>query len=86
MKENTSLSADDGKQLKLDILVVDDNKINIDITMKLLSGIGAHVEYALNGKEAVERVRDRKTAYDIIFMDHLMPVMDGVEAMECLRR
>jgi CheY-like chemotaxis protein len=86
MKENTSLSADDGKQLKLDILVVDDNKINIDITMKLLSGIGAHVEYAMNGKEAVERVHDRKTAYDIIFMDHLMPVMDGVEAMECLRR
>lgn len=86
MKENTSLSEDDGKQLKLDILVVDDNNINIDITMKLLSGIGAHVEYAMNGKEAVERVRDRKTAYDIIFMDHLMPVMDGVEAMECLRR
>lgn len=86
MQEQTALSESDGNQTKLDVLVVDDNQINIDITMKLLSSIGAHVESAMNGKEAVERVRDRKTPYDIIFMDHLMPVMNGVEAMECLRR
>ena len=86
MREQTALSESDGNQTKLDVLVVDDNQINIDITMKLLSSVGAHVESAMNGKEAVERVRDRKTPYDIIFMDHLMPVMNGVEAMECLRR
>ncbi|MGN0240604.1 MAG: response regulator [Candidatus Weimeria sp.] len=86
MEEQTALPESDENSSRLDVLVVDDNQINIDITMKLLSSIGAHVESAMNGKEAVERVRDRKTPYDIIFMDHLMPVMNGVEAMEYLRR
>lgn len=86
MEQNSSLNDQDGNQIKLDVLVVDDNQINIDITMKLLAGIGAHAESAMNGKEAVERVRDRNKPYDMIFMDHLMPVMNGVEAMECLRR
>lgn len=70
---------------KLDVLVVDDNQINIDITVRLLSAGGCHVETAMNGQEAIERIRARQTAYDIIFMDHLMPVMDGVEAMDAIR-
>lgn len=86
MEENREISLKGRKSDKLDILVVDDNRINIDITVKLLSGTGAHVESAMNGKEAVERIREREMPYDIIFMDHLMPVMDGVEAMDCIRR
>lgn len=85
MTENTAV-ASDGSKKKLEIMVVDDNKINIDITMKLLSGIGAHVESAMNGKDAITRIKERTKPYDIIFMDHLMPVMDGVETMDCIRR
>ncbi|MDD6550792.1 MAG: response regulator [Lachnospiraceae bacterium] len=86
LTENTVIKTEGSKANKFDILVVDDNKINIDITMKLLSDTGAHVESAMNGKEAIDRIRDREKPYDIIFMDHLMPVMDGVEAMDCIRR
>lgn len=70
---------------KLDVLVVDDNQINIDITARILTSGGCHVETAMNGEEAISRIRERNTAYDIIFMDHLMPVMDGIEAMDTIR-
>lgn len=69
---------------KKKILIVDDNKINIKIAEKLLT----HHDYietdsALSGKEAIEKVK--KTNYDLIFMDIMMPEMDGVETLHRLR-
>lgn len=69
---------------KKKILIVDDNKINIKIAEKLLT----HHDYietdsALSGKEAIEKVKN--TNYDLIFMDIMMPEMDGVETLHRLR-
>lgn len=69
---------------KKKILIVDDNKINIKIAEKLLT----HHDYietdsALSGKEAIEKVKNNN--YDLIFMDIMMPEMDGVETLHRLR-
>lgn len=66
------------------VLIVDDNKINIKIAEKLLS----HYEFididsALSGEEALEKTKN--TNYDLIFMDIMMPGMDGVETLHRLR-
>ncbi len=65
------------------ILVVDDAELNIDLMVRMLRPIGFTVDTASNGKQAILQVR--KFRYDLIFMDHLMPVMDGTEALKQLR-
>jgi PAS domain S-box-containing protein len=75
----------------LRMLVVDDNKVNRKILDRMLRFIGYHkVDMAVNGKEAVDAVhnalRDGDEPYDVIFMDCLMPVMDGWEATRMIRR
>lgn len=67
-----------------EILVVDDNNINITVTQGLLEPLQMHVDAALSGKEAIEKIQKKK--YDIIFMDHMMPEMDGVEATMLIRQ
>lgn len=62
----------------INILVVDDNKMNIMIASKFLKKWQANVDEALNGKIAVDMVNNK--AYDMIIMDLQMPVMDGFEA------
>ena len=65
------------------ILVTDDNIINLKVTASLLSSYGIRVDTAESGMEAIEKCKS--TPYDIIFMDHMMPEMDGVEAMKRIR-
>lgn len=65
------------------ILVVDDTPMNLDLMVRMLTPMGFTVDTAANGQQAVMQVR--KFRYDLIFMDHLMPVMDGVEALKQLR-
>ncbi|MCR5656091.1 MAG: response regulator [Butyrivibrio sp.] len=65
------------------VLVVDDADLNIDLLVRILRPIGFTVDTANNGKQAIMQVR--KFRYDLIFMDHLMPIMDGVEALKHLR-
>lgn len=60
------------------ILVVDDNMINREIAKELLAQLGAIIEEAENGEEAVEKTRTGH--FDIVLMDIHMPVMDGYEA------
>ena len=68
------------------ILVVEDNDLNREIAMEILSMTGAMVEAAENGKEAVEMVEaSEKDYYDLILMDLQMPVMNGYEATSALR-
>ncbi len=62
----------------LHALVADDNKINCKLIKIILENLGLEVTVVNDGKDAVEM--SRKNAYDIIFMDIQMPIMDGVEA------
>jgi PAS domain S-box-containing protein len=64
-------------------LVVDDNDVNLMIAENLLLSYGGEVDTAASGAEAVERVRNRD--YDIVFMDHMMPEMDGLDATVLIR-
>lgn len=65
------------------VLVVDDMSSNLKVEQGLLQLYGIEPEMALSGKEALELVQSRH--YDLIFMDHLMPEMDGVETLEKIR-
>lgn len=64
-------------------LIVDDNEVNVLIMKKYLEKLGISTEFASNGKEAVEKVEQDN--FDILFMDKLMPVMDGVTATQKIR-
>ena len=66
------------------VLVVDDNAINLTVTKGLLEPLEMQIDTALSGEEAIEMVQ--QTMYDIVFMDHMMPEMDGVETTHEIRR
>ena len=65
------------------ILIVDDNEMNLKVAIGLLQPLMMQIETAESGKQAIEKIRENR--YDLVFMDHMMPVMDGVEATKCLR-
>jgi PAS domain S-box-containing protein len=66
-------------------LVVDDLQTNLDVMTGLLMPYGLKVDTAISGEEAVERIRSGEAGYDVIFMDHMMPGMDGTEAARTIR-
>ena len=65
------------------ILVVDDNLINRKVARSFLQTYGLEITEAESGMEALELVH--RTKFDIIFMDHMMPVMDGIETAQKIR-
>ncbi|MDR3362725.1 MAG: response regulator [Desulfovibrio sp.] len=65
------------------ILVVDDIPANLLVAKELLARYGAKIETAINGADAVEILK--KYAFDIVFMDHMMPEMDGIAATIAIR-
>ena len=65
------------------ILAVDDNDINLTVIGELLKHCGADADFARGGAEAADMCG--KKAYDLIFMDHMMPDMDGVDALRMIR-
>jgi PAS domain S-box-containing protein len=67
------------------VLVVDDLQTNLDVMTGLLMPYGLKVDTAISGKEAIERIQSGETSYDVIFMDHMMPEMDGTEAVRHIR-
>jgi signal transduction histidine kinase/DNA-binding response OmpR family regulator/HPt (histidine-containing phosphotransfer) domain-containing protein len=67
------------------ILLTEDNEINQQIAIELLEGAGAQVTVANNGREAVALLDANPTAYDVVFMDLQMPVMDGHQATLVIR-
>ncbi|MDR1898690.1 MAG: response regulator [Treponema sp.] len=67
------------------VLVVDDLAANLDVMTGLLTPYGLQVDTASSGREAVERIRKGEPRYDLVFMDHMMPEMDGVEAVRIIR-
>ena len=78
------LSEDFSKRYPLDILLAEDNIINQKLAMKVLSKLGYEPELANNGLEAVDKLMNKQ--FDVILMDMLMPVMDGLEATIEIRK
>jgi len=68
------------------VLVVDDFQTNLDVASGLLRKYKLQVDCVLSGKAALERVANGGYIYDAIFMDHMMPEMDGIETTKRIRK
>jgi len=66
------------------VLIVDDMKSNLDVAVLLLTPYQLQIDIAESGAEAVSLIKNKKE-YDIIFMDHMMPDMDGMETTRQIR-
>ena len=68
----------------LRVLVVDDNSVNQKVAARMLSRLGCRVDLAANGREALDLVS--QVGYDVVFMDCMMPEMDGYESTAAIRQ
>ncbi len=78
------LSDDFAARYPLQILIAEDNLINQKLALRILNKLGYEPELAHNGRHAVEMVNN--TRYNLVFMDMLMPEMDGLEATQVIRQ
>jgi len=83
IQDNNSLNADEIIIKDTRVLVTDDNHINLKVIKNTLEYYGLAVDTAPSGAEAIQLCR--QNTYDLIFMDQMMPVMDGIETMHQLR-
>ena len=67
------------------VLVVDDVPVNLAIAVGLLKRYSIKTDCLASGPEAIEAIMNADIKYDIIFMDHMMPGMDGIEAVQKIR-
>ncbi len=66
------------------VLVVDDNPVNLKVAKGLMAPFKFNLETAINGSLAVDLIKNNK--YDLVFMDHMMPEMDGIDATAVIRK
>jgi signal transduction histidine kinase/DNA-binding response OmpR family regulator/HPt (histidine-containing phosphotransfer) domain-containing protein len=66
------------------VLVVDDVETNLYVARGLMASYDLSIDTAMSGVEAIDKIRG-KSEYDVIFMDHMMPGMDGIEAAKIIR-
>lgn len=67
------------------VLIVDDNKVNLQVAAELLKIFGIEAQTVESGQDAIDRIAKKTQRFDLIFMDHMMPFMDGVEATRQIR-
>lgn len=67
-----------------EILIVDDNEVNLTVAQGLMEPLKMKIETALSGREAIEKISAKH--YDLIFMDHMMPELDGIATTHIIRR
>lgn len=83
--KNTSIGNSlNGLAQKINVLLVEDNKVNQLITEKIISNYGFYCDSANDGEEAVDMVK--KNEYSMVLMDIMMPKMDGFEATKYIKR
>jgi CheY-like chemotaxis protein len=70
---------------KARVLVVDDVPTNLDVTKGIMSPYGMQIDCVSSGYEAIDAIREENVRYDAIFMDHMMPEMDGIETTRIIR-
>ncbi|GHU51454.1 hypothetical protein AGMMS49975_04870 [Clostridia bacterium] len=68
------------------VLVVDDIPTNLDVARGMMKPYGMQIDTAPSGQAAIELIKSAETEYNAIFMDHMMPEMDGIEATHIIRR
>ena len=66
-------------------LIVDDNKLNLKVAEKLLNKYKFKIDTLITGKECINNIK-KGEKYDIIFLDHMMPELDGIEVLHVLRK
>lgn len=66
------------------VLIVDDNAMNLKVAASLFKLFGIDAELAPSGRKAIELCRE--SSFDIIFLDHMMPELDGIETLDTMRR
>ncbi|MCL1836133.1 MAG: ATP-binding protein [Treponema sp.] len=67
------------------VLVVDDVTTNLDVARGMMKPYGMQVDCVTSGQEAITLIRAQDVQYSAIFMDHMMPEMDGIEATRIIR-
>jgi signal transduction histidine kinase len=67
------------------VLIVDDNELNLKVTEKVLKQYKFDIETITSGKDCVYKIKEGQH-YDIIFLDHMMPEMDGIEVVHILKK
>jgi signal transduction histidine kinase/FixJ family two-component response regulator/HPt (histidine-containing phosphotransfer) domain-containing protein len=67
------------------VLVVDDVSVNLDLARGIMKPYGMTVDCVTSGKAAIDLIRKEEPRYNAVFMDHMMPSMDGIEAVRIIR-
>jgi CheY-like chemotaxis protein len=67
------------------VLVVDDVMLNLDVAKGMLKPYLMKIDCVSSGQQAVDAIRNEKVKYNAIFMDQMMPIMDGIEAVRIIR-
>ena len=67
-----------------DILIVDDNMLNLKVAQRILSDYKFNITCLQSGAEAIEKIKGG-ARYDIVFLDHMMPLMDGIQTLKTLK-
>ncbi len=79
--------ADDGTDFSAptaNVLIVDDNAVNLTVAEGLLEPLQMKITTAMSGKSAIAKIKEKR--FDLVFMDHMMPEMDGIETTRIIRK